>query len=181
MPLIEPGKAVNSTGDRCMELSKFPATSDDPGSMLLDIWPTLSSTAILTQFSWSPLVELAFDMNRELIAPVPELEPYLSSLPSINSSDRYRLIPGLLALHVPRGIYKDYCQGVVAGSQAFTGFNAFPSYPDSFDPTALVHLNNAERTARIVVDATRSSRRLSGAWKVSGRRRRGRTCTPSTS
>ncbi|KAH9935712.1 uncharacterized protein B0H18DRAFT_421263 [Fomitopsis serialis] len=147
MSLTESANAVNSSGDRCMELSELPATSDGPGSMLLDIWPTLSSSAILTHFGWSPLVELVFDMNRELIAPVPELEPYLSSLPFTNSSDRYHPIPGLLALHVPRGIYKDYCRSVVAGSQAFTGFNAFPSYPHSVDPTALTRLNDAERAA----------------------------------
>ncbi|TFY65229.1 hypothetical protein EVJ58_g2112 [Rhodofomes roseus] len=144
MPLKED---VSDSRSQCLELYEFPSTSNDMGSTLLDIWPTLSNSSILTHFGWSPLVELAFDMNRELIAPVTDLEPYLSSLPFTNSSDRYRPIPGLLSLHVPRGIYQDYCRGLAPGSQGFTGFNAFPSFPDVFDPATLAHFGEAARTA----------------------------------
>ena len=110
-----------------------------------EIWPSLSTSAVLSHFAWSPLVELAFDMNRELISPMTELEPYLSTLPFTNSADRYRAIPGLLALHIPRGIHQDYCRSLVADSQGFTGFNALPFLPDAFDPSALADLRDSDR------------------------------------
>lgn len=113
---------------------------------MLNIWPDLSTSTVLSHFAWSPLIELAFDMNRELISPVAELEPYLSTQPFTNSADRYRHIPGLLALHIPRGIHQDYCRSLVTDSQKFGGFNALPFLPDTFNTSALAGMHDAERT-----------------------------------
>lgn len=84
-------------------------------------------------------------MNRELISPVTDLEPYLSALPFTNCADRYRPIPGLLALHIPRGIHQDYCQSLVADGQGFTGFNALPFLPDAFNTSALTSMHDSDR------------------------------------
>ena len=84
-------------------------------------------------------------MNRELISPVTELEPYLSTLPLTKSAERYLPIPGLLALHVPRGIHQDYCQSLVADNQGFNGFNALPFLPDALNTSALADMHDSQR------------------------------------
>ncbi len=100
---------------------------------LLDIWPHFSQSPIVQDFSWSTLVELAFDNNREVISPASPFEPPLSSSPA-HGLARYSSIPGLLVLHIRRGDFKGHCHDVLARrSIGFTGFNSFPSLPDQWD------------------------------------------------
>ncbi|KAJ2978334.1 hypothetical protein NUW54_g11298 [Trametes sanguinea] len=49
---------------------------------LVDVWPDLKRSPFITHFAWSPLVELAFDTNRDLLfLPAPSTQPPLSSEP----------------------------------------------------------------------------------------------------
>ena len=99
---------------------------------LLDIWPHFSQSPIVKDFSWSTLVELAFDNNREIISPTSPFEPLLSSSP-VSGLRRYTSIPGLLVLHIRRGDFQGHCHDILAHrSIGFTGFNSFPALPDQW-------------------------------------------------
>ena len=107
---------------------------------LLDIWPAYSRSPILQEFFWSPLVELAFDTNRELFSSTSSNTPALASTPLYtHSSDaspsalRYTPIPGLLALHVRRGDFEEHCVNLAKWRSIYVGFNSFPEMPDHFE------------------------------------------------
>lgn len=100
------------------------------GERLLDVWPGFSKSPIITEFGWSPLVELAFDMNRELISPSAVFEPFLAQNPSPFNAERYTPIPGLLVLHIRRGDFAEHCQNLRRWGSNFEGFNSFAALPD---------------------------------------------------
>ncbi|KAI0360624.1 hypothetical protein OH77DRAFT_704927 [Trametes cingulata] len=124
---------------RCVEVEFSPPEVFDEhlfgdASRLLDIWPHFSKSPIVQNFSWSTLVELAFDTNRHIFSPESPLDPPLSSVPVSKGLARYTPIPGLLALHIRRGDFKEHCYDVLASrSIGYTGFNSFPSLPDHWD------------------------------------------------
>ena len=74
----------------------------DP-ARLLDVWPDLGQSRIVTEFGWSPLIENAFDNNRALISPELAYSRPLTTTSVLNGADRYPVIPGLLVMHVRRG------------------------------------------------------------------------------
>ena len=74
-------------------------------------WADFAASPIVTTFRWSPLVELAFDNNREVIAPTTVSQPPLSAVPyATPNAARYPSIPGLLVLHLRRGDYAGHCE-----------------------------------------------------------------------
>ncbi|KAI1792658.1 hypothetical protein LXA43DRAFT_886925 [Ganoderma leucocontextum] len=91
-----------------------------------DVWADFAASPIITHFRWSPLVELAFDNNREVFAPTAVYEPPLSTLPYTSNAERYTMINGLLALHVRRGDYAVHCDRLANFSSTFLSFNALP-------------------------------------------------------
>ncbi|KAI0829867.1 hypothetical protein BC628DRAFT_1359061 [Trametes gibbosa] len=99
---------------------------------LLALWPDLKRSPIITHFGWSPLVELAFDMNRDLLLPQTSDLPYLSSNSYTTNTDRYTEIPGLMVIHVRRGDYEMHCRTLALLSEDFVSVNAFPGLPDPF-------------------------------------------------
>lgn len=108
-----------------------------PGN-LASIWPDLISTPLITHFTWSSLVELAFDTNRDLFLPPSLLSstPLLSSLPyntstSVTNAARYPPIPGLMAIHVRRGDYANHCAFLARVGDPFVSINSLPSLPDA--------------------------------------------------
>ncbi|KAH9885452.1 hypothetical protein C8Q73DRAFT_304313 [Cubamyces lactineus] len=105
----------------------------DPRAMI-DIWPELSASPILTHFSWSPLVELAFDTNRDMFLPSLSIEPYLTSLPYTTNADRYAVIPGLMAIHLRRGDFSGHCEHLAGYPAEYNAFSSFPGLPDPFVP-----------------------------------------------
>lgn len=105
----------------------------DPRAML-DIWPELSASPILTHFRWSPLVELAFDTNRAFFLSPSSAEPYTSHQPHATNADRYPVIPGLMAIHVRRGDFEDHCRFLGSISVDYAAFSALPGLPDRFAP-----------------------------------------------
>jgi hypothetical protein len=97
-------------------------------SRLLDIWPSYSKSPILTHFHWSPLITAALAANARII------HPSLSSLTpsSFLPYSKPKPFSGLLALHVRRGDYIDYCRSLTIWTAHYMGFNKFPGLPDRF-------------------------------------------------
>ena len=90
------------------------------GQRLLDVWPSYSTSPIITQFRWSSLIETAFQYNHRL---------FTHSLSSVHP---YNTVPGLLALHIRRGDYQDHCEHLAKYGSIFNGFNSFPELQDQF-------------------------------------------------
>ncbi|KAF9805226.1 hypothetical protein IEO21_09132 [Rhodonia placenta] len=131
--------------------AKYLESNDDPmyanSTRLLSVWPSFSHSPILQDFGWSSLVELAFDTNRELIAPSTTLDPYLTATPFTTPAERYKIISGLLVLHVRRGTFEDWCSHVADVGAGYNGYNMFPSLPDKldFDLPAETRVQRAQR------------------------------------
>ncbi|KAH9848890.1 hypothetical protein C2E23DRAFT_738450 [Lenzites betulinus] len=102
---------------------------------MLEIWPELIRSPILTHFGWSSLVELAFDTNRNFFFTSRVLEPYLSSQPFTTNADRYTMIPGLMAIHVRRGDYDEHCHNLARWGSTYLAMNSFPELLDRFTPS----------------------------------------------
>ncbi|KAF9803969.1 hypothetical protein IEO21_09507 [Rhodonia placenta] len=106
---------------------------------LLNAWDGLAASPVLREFRWSPLVELAFDTNRETISPAQISAPYLTSLPADlgpranPSATRYAPLPGLLAMHIRRGDFAGHCEHLGRWSSPWVGFNSFAALPDVLD------------------------------------------------
>ncbi|KAI0330284.1 hypothetical protein GY45DRAFT_1323824 [Cubamyces sp. BRFM 1775] len=121
---------------RCVEIEQSPPEIFDEhvfadAGRLLGVWPHFSQSPIVQNFSWSTLVELAFDNNREVFSPASPFDLPLSAAPLSDGLRRYTSIPGLLVLHIRRGDFKGHCYDVLASrSIGYTGFNSFPSLPD---------------------------------------------------
>ncbi|KAI0648323.1 hypothetical protein C8Q79DRAFT_906518 [Trametes meyenii] len=99
-----------------------------------DAWQDFSTSPIITHFGWSPLIEMAFDTNRDLFLPSHVLgtEPLLSAVPFTNNTDRYTMIPGLMVLHLRRGDYESHCVKLARRLEHFVSVNAFSSMMDQF-------------------------------------------------
>ena len=118
------------------------STFDIPNS-LASIWLDLISTPLLTRFAWSPLIELAFDTNRDLFLSPSSFKStsYLSSIPfntsvpgttaTTSNAARYPPIPGLMTIHVPKASYADHCTFLASIGHSFVSVNSFPSLPDA--------------------------------------------------
>jgi hypothetical protein len=113
---------------------------------LLDIWPSLVKSPMLTHFSWSPLITAAIAANANIIHPA--LTSATSS--SFTPSSRPPHLSGLFALHIRRGDYVDHCTNIADWSARFMGFNEFPGLPDRFSPPEVPARGNAppEEVAR---------------------------------
>ncbi|PCH42383.1 acetyl-CoA synthetase-like protein [Wolfiporia cocos MD-104 SS10] len=156
-------EVMRDVDDRCVELPRDSSVMFDIWIMgdknrLLDVWPGFSQSPVVREFAWSPLVELAFDMNRELLSPSSVFSPYLSSsaafllpappaavpspysTPSAASTnayvlpaERYAPLPGLLAMHVRRGDFVDHCVHLGRWSSSYVGFASIDALPDRLD------------------------------------------------
>ncbi|EGO04120.1 hypothetical protein SERLA73DRAFT_175890 [Serpula lacrymans var. lacrymans S7.3] len=124
-------KELVATNDTCVEVD---STSHDVfdrfffgGPRLLSLWPELSSSPILTNFSWSPLVLSAIARNFALLRPsTPE------SLYDFSSSTTFK---GMVAVHLRRGDYQRHCPNLALWGALYMGMNEHPSLPDRFDPS----------------------------------------------
>lgn len=108
---------------------------------MLDAWPSLVQSPILREFTWSPLIEIAFDQNREVFAPTTVYVPPLGTIPMMAhpppgfispSAARYAPIPGLLALHIRRGDFREHCANLARWGSGFEANNDFAEMPDKF-------------------------------------------------
>ncbi|KAI0277581.1 hypothetical protein BGY98DRAFT_979166 [Russula aff. rugulosa BPL654] len=121
--------------DRCVEIKDHTPQIFDfwlfgDSRRLLDIWPSLSTSPLLTHFSWSPLITAALSANAHVIHPALSSSTPSSFVPSSNPPP----LSGLLALHIRRGDFIDHCEHLTNWSVRFMGFNEFPGLPDRFTP-----------------------------------------------
>ncbi|KAH9012602.1 hypothetical protein EDB83DRAFT_2233677 [Lactarius deliciosus] len=126
---------LERTEDRCIEVKEYSGQIFNyllfgDSSRLLDIWPSLTKSPILTHFSWSPLITAAIAANANTI------HPALSSVTpsSFTPSSHPAPLSGLLALHIRRGDYVDHCVNLANWTARFMGFNEFPGLPDRLEP-----------------------------------------------
>ncbi len=108
-------------------------------SRLLDIWPSLLKSPILTHFSWSPLITAAIAANVNVIHPALSSVTQSSFMPSARPPP----LSGLLALHIRRGDYIDHCKHLAKWSARYMGFNEFPGLPDRFSPPEILSTGKA--------------------------------------
>ena len=95
---------------------------------MLSIWPYLSKSPVTTHWGWSPLVHDAFSRNRHLFEPT-----FWGGIFDSQEGNMSLAIPGLLAIHVRRGDFKDHCVHLAKWSSDWNAFNSFPEFYDKFD------------------------------------------------
>lgn len=131
-------KSLNS----CLPLKEFPHWYRFfGGQQILDVWPSLSQSPILTRFKWSPLVLSAIERNFALLPNIPEAGD--SALPQHQSLDTSQqasstvssplarsTYPALLAVHIRRGDFKRHCSNLAEWGPGFHGFNSFKGLQD---------------------------------------------------
>ena len=98
---------------------------------LLDIWPRLSQSPIITQFDWSSLIHSAFNSNHDLFES--PLALHTDSSDTTALSPLLRRLPGLLVMHIRHGDFINHCDQLARFSAGFNGFNQFEALPDKFD------------------------------------------------
>ncbi|PFH46472.1 hypothetical protein AMATHDRAFT_51022 [Amanita thiersii Skay4041] len=99
---------------------------------VLDIWPALSQSPLISRFNWSPLIHSAYDGNRHLFEITsPKTRP-MSSLLSPIPSPPFAPLSNLLVVHLRRGDYTDHCNHLARWSSEYNGFNRFDELPDKF-------------------------------------------------
>ncbi|CCM02231.1 uncharacterized protein FIBRA_04311 [Fibroporia radiculosa] len=153
-------KVLSGANDKCVEVPRdalpvFDIRTTFSPARLLDVWPGYSTSPLLREFRWSPLVELAFETNLALVAPslasastsnhTPQSLPTPADSSPMLSASRYTQIPGLLVLHARRGDFQKHCENLARLSLGFNGFNSLPELPDRFEIT---EADEAERVKR---------------------------------
>jgi hypothetical protein len=120
---------------------------------ILSVWPRLSKSPILRNFSWSPLVLEAFARNSHLFGATttksfrflpsylwpsssssPPTSKELHSVEPILPASEIDPILGLLVLHIRRGDFSSHCAHFANWSSDWNGFNQFATLPDKFHP-----------------------------------------------
>ncbi|KAI0322857.1 hypothetical protein OF83DRAFT_267416 [Amylostereum chailletii] len=110
--------------DNCIELQEDTSQVFDfwifgDGPRMMDFWPEIMQSPILTEWAWSSLVVSGVEANRKKIHP------------AITKKDRHRApLPGLIALHIRRGDFEGHCEHLAKWTAAFNAFNVRPDYPD---------------------------------------------------
>lgn len=146
---------LNSIDNPCVEITRDSYQLFEiwlfGSKRILSIWPRLSKSPVLRDFSWSPLILRTFAQNAHLFGanqpPFRFVPSYLrpSSLTSIVPSELHNVepllkpektdpIPGLLVLHIRRGDFGAHCAHLAKWSSDWNGFNKFSALPDKFRP-----------------------------------------------
>ncbi|KAJ6516863.1 hypothetical protein C8R47DRAFT_1172918 [Mycena vitilis] len=138
---------LRSIQSPCVELARSspPLFSYEITNTLrvLDVFPALSQSPILSNFGWSPLILRGFYDNIKYFMSSDFDEP-----PSLLETSITPL-KGLLALHVRRGDYETWCHAAAYGNaMTFTGFNRFPQLPDKYSPPPIDGSNTTSEITR---------------------------------
>ncbi|EKM61659.1 uncharacterized protein PHACADRAFT_83052 [Phanerochaete carnosa HHB-10118-sp] len=99
---------------------------------MLPIWPSLSTSPILTLFGWSTLAHQGFEANRHLFSPATLHQPHTSDSACPHCVDPFTPLDGLLALHLRRGDFIQHCPNLCHWGANFNAFNRFPELPDQW-------------------------------------------------
>jgi hypothetical protein len=94
---------------------------------ILDVWPSLSESPIITQFDWAPLIQSAVQANVLLLQ---------SKWHFWRKSADLEFFPELLTVHIRRGDYEQHCLHIAKWSARYNGFNDFESFreEENFSP-----------------------------------------------
>ncbi|KAG2144520.1 hypothetical protein DEU56DRAFT_790022 [Suillus clintonianus] len=144
---------LNSIDDPCVEIRQESFQLFEiwlfGSRRILSIWPILSRSPILTEFSWSPLVLQAYAENADLFVPTssfrflpsfmspsgpppPPIPTTLHDVRPLLTSKEMDPVRGLLALHIRRGDFAGHCSHLANWSSDWNGFNQFSALPDKF-------------------------------------------------
>ena len=96
------------------------------GPRILSLFEPLTTSPILRDFTWSPLVQSAVARNFALLQP--------RSAKHIFASDLQGTLDGLVAVHLRRGDYARHCPNLAKWGADYMGINQHPSLIDRFDP-----------------------------------------------
>ncbi|KAF8159910.1 hypothetical protein B0H34DRAFT_705336 [Crassisporium funariophilum] len=120
-----------------------------------DLWKTLSTSPVLTNWAWSPLVYRALEQNRRLFISdskqPAETSPLSTESPPWHISWIKTAAPlPLLTLHLRRGDFKDHCPHLADMASNYTGFATFPEFSarDPFVVPLLVSKDSTESPVR---------------------------------
>jgi len=92
---------------------------------VISLFPTVSTSPVVTRFEWSSIVRDAVTRNY----------PLLLSGSSPQSINELPVAPGLLAIHLRRGDYEYHCKTILAPDAAeYIGWNQFSGLPEPFTP-----------------------------------------------
>ncbi|PBK59047.1 hypothetical protein ARMSODRAFT_967214 [Armillaria solidipes] len=139
-------KEINAIPDRCVEFERDTQHIFDvwlfSDTLLLSIFPYIKDTPIITDFGWSPLILSAYDTNREFFEDKASrtllgftIPSFLSPVPpATEQTPPYPPLPGLIALHIRRGDFKEHCTNLAGWNTRYNGLNSFPELPDKFVP-----------------------------------------------
>jgi hypothetical protein len=143
---------LNSIDDPCVEIKQESFQIFEiwlfGSKRILSMWPILSKSPVLTDFSWSPLILQAYADNAHLFTPTSSSFRFLPSFmrpsnrpptpttlhdvhPIVKSKD-IDPVTGLLALHIRRGDFANHCSHLANWSSDWNGFNKFSALPDKF-------------------------------------------------
>lgn len=146
---------LNSINDPCVEITRDSYQLFEiwlfGSKRILSMWPRLSKSPVLRDFSWSPLILRTFAQNAHLFSANQAAFRFLpsyfrpSSMSSIVPSKLHNVepllkpektdpIPGLLVLHIRRGDFEAHCAHLAKWSSDWNGFNKFSALPDKFRP-----------------------------------------------
>lgn len=118
-----------SVQERCIEIDSTPHDLFDRflfgGPRILTLWESLTSSPVLSEFAWSPIVQSAVARNSAL----------LQSDTIKNTYGPSSSFQGLVAVHLRRGDYKRHCPNLAKWGARYMGFNQHPSLLDRFDPS----------------------------------------------
>ncbi|KIJ65217.1 hypothetical protein HYDPIDRAFT_111123 [Hydnomerulius pinastri MD-312] len=129
---------INSVDDPCLMLDPssnqiFEIWIFGNKNRMLTIWPYVANSPVATHWGWSPFIHDAYKKNRHLFQPTPPTGIFGGFFDSNIDEDMTAPIPGLLALHVRRGDFKDHCVHLAKWSADWNAFNSFPEFHDKFD------------------------------------------------
>lgn len=98
---------------------------------MLTIWPYLANSPVSTHWGWSSLVRDAYKRNRHLFDPT--RAKFFTGIFDSQEGTNPSPIPGLLAIHIRRGDFKDHCEHLSRWSADWNAFNSFPEFLDKFE------------------------------------------------
>ncbi|KAF8223037.1 hypothetical protein L208DRAFT_1445776 [Tricholoma matsutake] len=128
---------LKNVQEECVEIDSSQKVIFDrsffDGDRIISLWPGLSSSPLLTDYLWSPLVQSAVSRNFAVLQPASAKLLY-----SLNST-----LSGLVAVHLRRGDYRRHCPRLAGWGSTYNGLNQYPSLPDRFDPLPYKNVRDA--------------------------------------
>ncbi|KZV98889.1 hypothetical protein EXIGLDRAFT_275066 [Exidia glandulosa HHB12029] len=105
---------------------------------LLDLWPQMAKSPVMTHFAWSTPVQEAVARNMRLISPSSPASSWRANAGS--AVDKYGAlrpagaigIQRLVAVHIRRGDFEDHCKKLHGWGAGFASWNLLKGLPDTF-------------------------------------------------